>query len=119
MAEQLKLPPGWTWTCTYAGDESMPTFGKLKSADGGTVLDYIEPDAAAERAWKAFGISRETYEAMERDHQAMEALRRQDAILDLETFKNGDVTVVRFHPDLCDPADAILDALGEGVSDGE
>lgn len=79
MSECRKLPPGWSqrWL--------LPDLYEIR---GPGPFDYFatgDEDYDAESAWKRWenhsGLSRAEYEAMGRDHRAMEALRGHAVVL--------------------------------------
>ena len=102
MREREKLPPG-AWE-----DAEHGYIRTLDGYEAGTVGC----------AWALFheetGITREKWEAMERDHRAMQALRLHE----FDVYVNMECRwTVRTEPERCDiygddPAEAILAATG-------
>lgn len=122
-----KLPPGWEWQPTCLDDNAPRPTGPSSEWGRYPPNDF---EAAATVAWRIWsqssGVSQEIWEAMERDHRAMEALRAEvvphnyrGSLFELVHDPMQGWQVGVGGPVLDDPADAILAALGEGVSDGE
>ena len=109
---------------------SKATMGIHGENEVGFSLDREDPQAAVDMAWRSWsaesGLTRAKYEAMERDHRAMEALReRGGAVLLDERRSDDDYMFSRVWMrrrwqeapiDEGDPAEAILAAIdgGEG-----
>lgn len=105
-----KLPPGWTW----GAEESHAWAPRLARANGpdGSIGSW-PPERTAELVWSSWsddsGITREKWDAMERDHRAMEALRAAY----VENHPGLSMVGVALVIGADDPADAILAALGD------
>lgn len=85
MSGESELPPGWSIL-----EKTGPTWWVIDHL-GTRRASMLSLDDAIESAWHAFGVTREEFQAMRRDHQAMEIVRK-------------------LNPDL---AEQIIAALGE------
>lgn len=109
------LPPAWkSYPRPTAMD--MPTeFRVVDAANGLVTIGTLEQVETA--AWAAFGIPRETWEAMEKDHQALAMIRELKKSAIVERFEDVEPLMDALRYALFndeDPADVIIQHLENG-----
>lgn len=123
VTDRPKLPPGYTGPvrCTESmGRASGSVYWAVFCPAGDRVITGGTREMAVERAWAHWlptGITRERWEAMERDHRVMEAMRSGDVI---EVTNCDGYWQAHTHTSQGsdpDPAEAIFAALGYDADD--